>query len=426
MHVLANQPRLTPELALSEGVEVVDLVELLRRSDFVSLHVPFRTDTETIIGEEELQVMKRGALLVNPGHTELVDERALLEALEVGLLAGAAVSDLPEGIVPASPEAARLRMHARVLVEPHVIDVIDNQQRDASLQVVRQMISALQSRRANEALALEVVPVEQVVPHEHIDQKRVAKLMSRLDEDGRLVNPPITTFWKGRYVILDGATRYSALQQLGYPYAIVQVVQAAQSEFQLHTWYHAISVDPEHGGGVDAESMIAALRPIPGLLLDEVTADHAREALGQPETICYFQTAGGKYLLARHAPNVAELPVMNALVDRYNAWGSVERTLLTDLERLKDIFPDLVAVAVYPQFSPEEVFDAAAEGDLLPAGLTRFVIPGRILRLNADLARLKLDEPLAEKRAWFNEFLVGKLSRSRLRYYQEPVVLLDE
>ena len=72
------------------------------------------------------------------------------------------------------------------------------------------------------------------------------------------------------------------------------------------------------------------------------------------------------------------------------------------------------------------LFDAAAQGEFLPAGLTRFVIPGRILRLNADLERLKRDEPLAEKRAWFNDFLAGKLSRSRLRVYQEPVVLLDE
>ncbi|MDV7390811.1 hypothetical protein RZS08_05635, partial [Arthrospira platensis SPKY1] len=94
--------------------------------------------------------------------------------------------------------------------------------------------------------------------------------------------------------------------------------------------------------------------------------------------------------------------------------------------RLLAQFPQMQAVAIFPQFKPEDVFDAAAQGDFLPAGLTRFVIPGRILRLNASLARLKQDEPLAEKRAWFNQFLAEKLTRSRLRYYQEPVVLLDE
>ncbi|MCZ7672887.1 MAG: hypothetical protein M5U34_40080 [Chloroflexi bacterium] len=56
----------------------------------------------------------------------------------------------------------------------------------------------------------------------------------------------------------------------------------------------------------------------------------------------------------------------------------------------------------------------------------RFVIPGRILRLNADLSRLKQDEPIQAKRSWFNEFLEEKLARSRLRYYEEPVILMDE
>jgi hypothetical protein len=117
---------------------------------------------------------------------------------------------------------------------------------------------------------------------------------------------------------------------------------------------------------------------------------------------------------------------MNKVVQLYSTWGEVERTLMTDLSRLLAQFPRMTAVAVFPQFEPEAVFNAASEGRLLPAGLTRFVIPGRILRLNADLERLKRDEPLPAKRAWFSEFIANKLARSRLRYYQEPVILLDE
>jgi len=86
----------------------------------------------------------------------------------------------------------------------------------------------------------------------------------------------------------------------------------------------------------------------------------------------------------------------------------------------------MTAVAIFPQFQPEMVFEAASQGTLLPAGLTRFVIPGRILRLNADLGRLKSEEPIQAKRTWFNSFLEDKLARSRLRFYQEPVILLDE
>lgn len=117
---------------------------------------------------------------------------------------------------------------------------------------------------------------------------------------------------------------------------------------------------------------------------------------------------------------------MNELVASYTRWGNVERTLLTDLPRLLVQFPQMTAVAVFPQFKPEMIFDVASRGELVPAGLTRFVIPGRILRLNADLSRLKQEEPLPAKRAWFNQFLEEKLAHSRLRYYEEPVILLDE
>lgn len=426
MHVLVNQPRLTPELALDPAIEVADLIDLLQQSDFISLHVPFSEETEAIIGEEELNLLPPRAMVVNMGHTGLVDESALLRALDSGRLAGAALSALPPVVVNPSAEALALRRHPRVLVEPHVTAVLENRFFDMSLYVARQVIGALSSRRASETLDLKVVPINLVMPHEHIDMKRVARLMERLEEDGRLVNPPITTYWKERYVILDGATRYSSLKNLDYPYAIVQVVDKDQAGFQLHTWYHAISAEDKPGAGKTFGELAARLRKIPGLHLSPLQPEDAQSALQRATSLCYFSDRGGNLTLAEVAPGAARLTVMNALVDAYNEWGIVERTLLTDIDRLLAQFPDLVAVAIFPQFAPEEVFDAAAAGNLLPAGLTRFVIPGRILRLNADLERLKRDESLVEKRAWFDQFLSGKLSRSRLRVYQEPVVLLDE
>jgi hypothetical protein len=67
-----------------------------------------------------------------------------------------------------------------------------------------------------------------------------------------------------------------------------------------------------------------------------------------------------------------------------------------------------------------------AHGRLLPAGITRFVVPGRILRLNAPLEVLAGPEPIAQKRAWLDLFVQTKLAGRGMRYYEEPVVLLDE
>ncbi len=426
MKILVNQPRLTPELALEQDVRQVDLMELLRQSDFVSLHVPFRLETDALIGQAELEAMKPSGLLINSGHTDLVDETALLAALDRKQLAGAAIAELPDGIQPGASVAGVVRQHPRVLVTPHITTVLDEQSQDMSASVVEGVLKALEQRQTSELLDLKVVSVDQVIPHEEIDYKRVERLVGRLEDDGRLVNPPVTTYWKGQYIILDGATRYSALSQLGYPYVIVQVVQEDQSGFELHTWYHAISMaDTAESGSASAE-FLDILPSIEGLAWETITPDQSRATLADPQTICYFIGRDGRLTRASAADGSNKLDVMRQLVARYSDWGNVERTLLTDLDRLKAQFPALAAVAVFPQFAPAEVFDAAANGKLLPAGMTRFVIPGRILRLNADLERLRKDEPLVQKRAWFDEFLAGKLSRSRLRYYQEPVVLLDE
>ncbi|MCA9975534.1 MAG: hypothetical protein KC413_07280, partial [Anaerolineales bacterium] len=131
MRVLANQPRLTPELALASGVQAVDLLELLREADFVSLHLPFNAETKTIQGPTEIGAMKPNACLINTGHAELLDNGALLDALGNGRLAGAALfvhpSEMPDALDTA---AILLRQHSRVLTTPYQTTSIDSNHAD--------------------------------------------------------------------------------------------------------------------------------------------------------------------------------------------------------------------------------------------------------------------------------------------------------
>jgi threonine dehydratase/phosphoglycerate dehydrogenase-like enzyme len=420
MRVLVNQPRLTPELALDPRIVATDLLDLLGEADFVSLHVPFKAETDTLLCESELALMKPGAFLINIAHTDLVDDEALLAALTSGRLAGAALATYSSQVDGEVRPAAALRQHPHVIPATHVAALSSNRPQEAAVTVAGQMSEVLRTRRPNESLSLEVVPIEMVSPHEAIDDKRVTRLAERLKDEDRLVNPPVVTYWNGRYVILDGATRFTAMERLGFPHIIVQVVDAHSRQFTLHTWYHAISSERP------VSELFDHLRQIEGLVLTALPTAAIQGAFSQPQALCYFLDRDGQAMLAQAEPAADRLAVMNALVASYTTWGEVERTLLTDLARLRAQFPQMVAVAVFPQFAPEDVFSGASQGELLPAGLTRFLIPGRILRLNADLHRLKQDEPLATKRAWLNQFLEEKLARSRLRYYQEPVILLDE
>lgn len=96
--------------------EFLDLKDLLKVSDFISLHVPYDKNVGSLIGKEELAIMKDGAYLINCARGKVVDEEALLEALDSGKIAGAGI-DVFE-VEPNTNEA--LVNHPRVSCTPHI------------------------------------------------------------------------------------------------------------------------------------------------------------------------------------------------------------------------------------------------------------------------------------------------------------------
>jgi len=106
-----------PALERRYGMTYLPLNELLRQSDFVTLHVPLSAETHRLIGRRELRLMKEAAILVNTGRGPLVDRAALYEALKSGQIAGAAldVTD-PE---PLSPDDPLLSLE-NLVIAPHI------------------------------------------------------------------------------------------------------------------------------------------------------------------------------------------------------------------------------------------------------------------------------------------------------------------
>ena len=101
-----------------EGVHMVELDELLRESDIISLHVPLTEQTRGMIGEREIGLMKPSAILINTARGPVVDSAALAAALKEGRLAGAAV-DVYE-TEPPIPQDHPLLSAPHVAATPHV------------------------------------------------------------------------------------------------------------------------------------------------------------------------------------------------------------------------------------------------------------------------------------------------------------------
>ncbi len=94
LKLIAYDPFVSPETAAALEVRLVELGDLLSSADIVSLHVPLTPKTRHLINRETLGQMKRGAILINTSRGPAVDEKALLEALQSGQLAGAGLDVL--------------------------------------------------------------------------------------------------------------------------------------------------------------------------------------------------------------------------------------------------------------------------------------------------------------------------------------------
>lgn len=116
LKVAACDPQLTDEAAADLGVEKVGFEHLLEISDFVSLHVPLTKATAGLFDAEVFWRMKRGAVLINTARGPLVDQRALVAALDEGLIAGAALDVVP---VEPLPKDSPLLGRDNVILSPH-------------------------------------------------------------------------------------------------------------------------------------------------------------------------------------------------------------------------------------------------------------------------------------------------------------------
>jgi phosphoglycerate dehydrogenase-like enzyme len=104
---LAFDPYVSPERAQRLGVELVSLDELLRRSDYVLVNCPLTPQTRGLLGKPEFSLMKPDAVLINTARGPIVDEAALIDALENGKIGGAALDVFErEPLNPSSPLAA--------------------------------------------------------------------------------------------------------------------------------------------------------------------------------------------------------------------------------------------------------------------------------------------------------------------------------
>ena len=138
MHVVAYDPFVSAERFREAGVEQDTLEGVLARADFVTLHLPLNDQTRGVIGAAALAQMKHGARLINAARGELVDDEALIAALESGQLGGAAID-----VFSKEPYSGPLLSAPNIVVTPHLAASTDEAQDRAGVIVAEQVAAAL-------------------------------------------------------------------------------------------------------------------------------------------------------------------------------------------------------------------------------------------------------------------------------------------
>ncbi|MDV7144568.1 phosphoglycerate dehydrogenase [Tropicimonas sp. TH_r6] len=220
MKVIAYDPFLSDERAAKLNVTKVELDELLKRADFITLHVPFTEKTANILSRENLAKTKKGVRIINCARGGLVDEEALADALKSGHVAGAAFDVFAKEPATENPLFAL----PNVVCTPHLGASTTEAQENVALQVAEQMSAYLNTGAVENALNMPSVTAEE------------AKVMGpwlKLAEHlgafiGQMTDEPI----KAINILYDGKVSEMNLDALGCS-AIAGVMAASNPDVNL-------------------------------------------------------------------------------------------------------------------------------------------------------------------------------------------------
>ncbi len=183
---------------------------------------------------------------------------------------------------------------------------------------------------------------------------------------------------------------------------------------EVRHWNHVVR-------DIEARALLKKAREIPGVSARERTAPEEGFLAG-------IVTAEGESIhLYDRGSRRTRVEHLHALVDvYYHGEARMDRVNHSDVDALRQHHPHFGALVTFPDFAKSEVRAVAEEGHLLPSGVTRILVPRRVLGFNLRLPLLKSNLPLEEKRRWLAEEMRHKVAERKVRYYQEPTFVFDD
>lgn len=191
MEVIAYDPYVTAEYATQRGVRLVDLDTVITDSDFLTVHVPLTAQTTNLIDWPQLQRMKPSARILNVARGGVINEQALVEAIEAGEIAGAALDVFAEEPLAAD---SPLRKSNKIILTPHLGGSTHEAQEQVAEDVALQVIDVLNDRPARYAVNAPIIPpkdLEFLIPYIDLAE-RMGRFLQQVSAQGGINRVEIT------------------------------------------------------------------------------------------------------------------------------------------------------------------------------------------------------------------------------------------
>ncbi|KAG6764996.1 hypothetical protein NC652_020043 [Populus alba x Populus x berolinensis] len=157
MQVIAHDPYAPADRARAIGVELVSFDQAISTADFISLHMPLTPSTEKVFNDDTFAKVKTGVRIINVARGGVIDEDALVRALDSGKVAQAALDVFTE---EPPPKDSKLVQHERVTVTPHLGASTKEAQEGVAIEIAEAVVGALQGELAATAVNAPMVPAE--------------------------------------------------------------------------------------------------------------------------------------------------------------------------------------------------------------------------------------------------------------------------
>ncbi|MBL8015765.1 MAG: hypothetical protein JNK43_00720 [Ignavibacteria bacterium] len=269
---------------------------------------------------------------------------------------------------------------------------------------------------AGEKFFLKLLPSDIIALHEECEDNRYGRLLERFRKEKVLYNPLIVGDLGGEYMLIDGANRFEALKQMECRSILAQVVNYSSPEVVLKSWYHFVNEMTlgELEDYLNAEG------------ISFTRCDSARRPESRNSLVVTSSSGSTLYITFSEElePLLGELSKLNRFYGGKYSYMRIDSD--TDITDISSLSSDEGLLVIFPDFSKNDIAAISKLKQKLPAGISRHLIPNRVLHIKILLDALKSGEHLEKRNEELQKYIQYKIDTKRVRLYREPILVFDE